>query len=218
MHEQAYRPEGLEFDYMVGNLREELNNNAFRKLLTIEGENRARAIGISLRTMMPDVIVTEDFATPRETARIISEVAGVGKPISLVFDKRICEGKLSYMSKKHFKELVKIENEGDPNATIRDWISNSPEDFDNLVKMHIDTWNEQIKSYSGERIVFVLHVEGVLLYPTLLLSLKPKMMCCLQIPRSLPINIKLFPDKDPVIRFGITNYCSSLSKSIFSQY
>lgn len=218
MHEQAYRPEGLEFDYMVGNLREDLDNNIYGRYLTVGGEERAKAVGQCIKDVKPEFIVTEDFATPRETARIIAQEAGIAEQISIIFDNRICESNLSYLSKSHFKTLVISEHEGDPNAAIRNWMQNMPDDFDRLIANHLQLWNEMVIKHHGAKFLYVLHVEGILLYLTLLLGLQPTKMCSLHIARSNPIHVRLFPDKDPVISFMHTNPLIKCTDSVFNSY
>lgn len=203
---------------MTGQLRQQLEERAFGRDLTPKGERRARKIGTCLKGLGPSFIITEDFCTPRVTAQLIAKAASNQEPVPVILDNRICESDLSYLARDRFLQLGNAEAVGDPNATIRDWMEQCPEDFANLVSKHIDVWNEVVGANPGKRFAFVLHVEGFLLYPTLLLGLPPEKMVCLHIPRAHPLHIRLYPGHPPLVSFGDEDYWRSQPLTIFGQY
>jgi broad specificity phosphatase PhoE len=218
LHEHANRPPGLEYEYMTGRLRQQLEEGVFGRDLSPEGERRARKMGRCLKGLDIDFIVTEDFSTPRATAQLIAKAGRTDKPIPVNLDERICESDLSYLTRDRFEQLGNAEADGDPNATIRDWMEQCPGDFSALVSKHIEAWNNVVNANTGKRFAFVLHVEGFLLYPTLLFGLPPEKMACIHIPRAHPLHVRLYPAHLPLVSFGDEDYWRSKPLTIFGQY
>lgn len=218
LHEQAYRPEGLEYEYMSGRLAKKLTDREFGRVLTVDGERRARKLGRRLAGLGLAFVVTGDFITPLEASRVIAGAAGNGRTLPVVTDSRLRESDLSYLTRKRFRALGRAEAQGDPNATIRDWIDQRPADFADLVAKHISFWNELVEANGGKKVAIVLHVEGLLLYPVLLLSSPPEKLACFHIPRAHPVHIRLFPDRPPLVSFGDESYWAKRPATLFGQY
>ena len=218
LHEHAHRPQGCEYEYMTGQLRQNLDQNAFGRVLTFEGEERAREVGRRLKGVGLSFIVTESFSVTLETARLVSEESRDNGSVPIMKDARIRESDLSYLSKKRFQELGEAEEHSNPNATIGDWMRRCPTDFEHLVAGHVELWNELLSAHSGERFAFVLHVEGFLLYTVLLLGLEPQMIGSLHIPRAHPIHVRLYQKQNAVISFGDESYWKTRPVTIFGQY
>ena len=218
LHEHARRPEGREYEYMTGQLRHTLERTECGRALTEEGERRAREMGKRLSHVDLAFIVTEGFITPRETARLVAEEAANGERIPIIEDPRVRESDLSHLSRPRFDELSKQEREVDPSAAIRDWMQQRPEDFNDLVAGHIELWNQFLDAHAGKRFAFVLHVEGLLLYPLLLLGLQPEKITCLLVPRAHPVHVRLYAHRDPLLSFGDEDYWRVRPLTIFDQY
>lgn len=218
LHERAHRPKGLEYEYMTGRLVKELGRKAYGKVLTPAGQRRARSVGKFLASAGLALIVTDDFIVPYETAFLIAKAAGRRKAIPVHTDQRVRESDLSYLSRARFTSLGETEAAGDPNATIRDWIHLHPEDFEDLVCGHVALWNELVSQNAGSKYALVLHVEGFLLYPTLLLGCPAENMISLHIPRAHPVHVRLWPNRLPVVSFGDEHYWKSRLPTIFAQY
>jgi len=218
LHERAHRPPELEYEYMTGQLRQQLEEKAFGQELTRVGARRARKIGKHLHELNLACIVTENFSTPRVTARFIAKAAGDEKPIPIILDDRICESDLSYLTRERFQQLGQAEKTGDPNATVRDWMEHCPKNFADLVSKHITVWNEILDNHTGQRFAYVLHVEGMLLYPALLLGLPPEKMACLHISRTHPIHVRLYSNRSPLLSLGDEEYWKNQPLTIFGQY
>jgi hypothetical protein len=163
-------------------------------------------------------ILTDSFVTPFETAQILA--TSIDKPgwIPVLTDQRICESDLSSLTRARFERLGEAEAGGDPNAAIRDWIEQRPDDVADLVSRHVGLWNETVLANAGKKFAMVLHVEGLLLYPVLLLGAAPTQMVSLHIPRAHPIHVRLFPDRPPLLSVGDETYWTSVPSSIFGQY
>lgn len=218
LHERAHRPKDLEYEYMTGNLTGELQRRAYGRVLSLEGEHRAQNVGKLFAPLKLSFIVTDDFIVTYETSRLIAKAAARGKTMPIYTDCRIRESDLSYLTRSRFRALGKTEAAGDPNATIRDWMQRCPKDFAGLVSNHIDVWNELLRTQAGKRFAMVLHVEGFLLYLTLLMGCHPQQIVSLHIPRAHPIHVRLWPSRPPVISFGDERYWKSGLPSIFAQY
>ena len=219
LHEAAYRPAGMEYDYMVGKLIPHLEGKTYGRILTPAGATRARRIGKNLNDVGLARIVTGEFITCRESARLIAEAAGIPlNPVEVVTDGRISESDLSYLSKARFKALGKAEAAGDPNAALRDWMNHQPDDFARLVEGHIELWNELMNRGTGKKFALVLHVEGFLLLSALALGCSPRGMVSMHIPRAHPVHIRLWPDRPPVVSFGDEVYWRTGNSSIYGQY
>jgi len=217
LHEQANRPADKEFEYMTGQLRDELERKAYSRVLTEDGEQQARAVGKQLKGVDLQAIVTEDFSVPRETALIIAEELNGGK-VPIITDPRIRESNLSYLTPSRFQYLSEIERAKDPNAVLRDWMRECPDDYESLVLDHVSIWNEFTRKFTGKRFAFVLHVEGFLLYPVLLLGLGPGHIGSIHIPRGHPVHARLLPDERPVISIGDEQFWRERPRAIFGQW
>lgn len=218
LHERANRPLDREFEYMTGRLRAELQNGEFGPALDPDAEMRARILGERLRGFELKSIVTESFVTPAETARVIAMAAGLNPTSQIRYDSRMLEGDLSYLSQSRFDELGNIEADGDPNATLKDWMNQNPRDFDALVAAHISVWNDTVQEFVGNRIAFVLHVEGFLLLTALLLGLDAKKLGRIQISRGSPVHVRLHPERDVVVSITNEYFWTRQSRTPFGQY
>lgn len=218
LHERANRPRDLEFEYMTGQLREELHNLEFGPALDSDAELRARKIGEQLRGLRLKTIVTESFVTPAETARLIALGASLDLESQIRYDSRICESDLSYLTRHRFNKLGAIEADGDPNATLKDWINEQPCEFDSLVAAHVSVWNDYILEFSGHSIAFVLHVEGFLLLTAMLLGLDAKKIGRIHIPRGHPTHVRLHPKRELVVSIANEHFWIKQSRIPFDQY
>lgn len=218
LHETAYRPPGLEYEYMTGQLRTEIQQGKFDRVLAPAGEDRARRLGPLFSQLNLAFVLTDEFPVPLETARCIVAHADSNKATPIRTDTRVRESNLSYLTRTRFEALGKLEAAGDPNAALRDWMDHSPDDFGSLVKGHADLWNDVLSEAAGKTFALVLHIEGFLLYPTLVMGSAPERMTSLHIPRDHPVHIRLWPDRDPVVSFGDENYWRALVPTIFGQY
>jgi broad specificity phosphatase PhoE len=218
LHEQANRPAALEYEYMTGALRAELERRAFGRALTQKGERRARTLGRRLSGLGVAFILTESFVTPLETARLLARSAGGSATIPVVTDTRIRESDLSYLTRRRFLALGKTEAAGDANAGIRDWMEQRPDDFAKLVDAHVSLWNEVVVTNPSRKFALVLHVEGILLYAALLLGAPPGRIASLHIPRGHPLHVRLFPHQPPLVSLGDESHWQSRPSMIFGQY
>ena len=73
LHESARFPADLFFDYMVGNLRQNLQDQEYGLPLTKEGYKRAEQVGKRLKDKNTVEIITDEFITPFETAKVINK-------------------------------------------------------------------------------------------------------------------------------------------------
>jgi broad specificity phosphatase PhoE len=218
LHERAHRPEDLEYEYMTGKLAEQLEQRAFGPALTAAGRRRARQVGKRLGGLGLSFMVTDPFITVAETAKVIASAAEAEEAVPVTTDRRIRESDLSYLTRRRFESLGRAEAAGDPNATIRDWLEHRPEDFADLVSQHTSLWNQLVEANSGKKFALVLHVEGFLLYPTLLLGSPPERMVCLHVPRAHPVHVRLFPDRLPLTSLGDEWYWNARPATLFGQY
>jgi len=218
LHEKTNRPSDLEYEYMTGKLVSRISTGDFGAVLTPEGCRRARALGRRLAGVDLTAIYADDFIVPQETARLIAFGMGSERTVPVFKDGRLGESDLSYLTRRRFQQLGRLEAAGDPNATIRDWIEHCPNDFANLVSRHVEAWNEIIRAHVGRKLALVLHVEGFLLCPALLLGLTGDRMTSLHIPRAHPAHVRLFPDRPPLVSFGDESYWIARPKTIFGQY
>jgi broad specificity phosphatase PhoE len=218
LHERANRPAALEYEYMTGALRSALGRRIFGPALTDNGMQRAREVGRRLSGLRVKFILTEPFVTPLETAKVLARSAGQRPPIPVITDTRIRESDLSYLTRRRFEALGKAEAAGDPNAAIRDWMTQRPVDFAELVRGHVDLWNEVVAANPSRKFVLVLHVEGLLLYAALLLGAPPRRMASLHVPRAHPIHVRLFPRQPPLVSFGDESHWASRPATIFGRY
>jgi broad specificity phosphatase PhoE len=218
LHEKCKRPSELEYEYMTGKLKARIDDRAFGGVLMPDGRRRARALGRKLAGLDLAAIYVDDFIVARETARLIARGTGAEPAITVATDRRLCESDLSYLTRRRFQELGKREANGDPNATIRDWVDRCSEDFASLVSQHVDIWNEIVTAHEGQKVAIVLHVEGFLLYPALLLGLAPEQIVSLHIPRDHPVHVRLFADRPPLVSFGDDSYWLNRPTTIFGQY
>jgi len=218
LHETAYRPPGLEYEYMTGQLRDDIRQRKYERVLAPSGEARARRLGPLFSQLNLAFVLTDEFPVPLETARCLVTRTESNNATPVRTDARVRESNLSYLTRARFEALGKLEAAGDPNAALRDWIDHSPDDFASLVKGHADLWNEVLSEAGGKNFALVLHIEGFLLYPTLAMGAAPERLTSLHIPRDHPVHIRLWPDRDPVISFGDENYWRALVPTIFGQY
>ena len=201
LHEQAFRPDGLEYEYMTGRLRDRQGTQELGgRALTEEGERRARAMGRALRGVGISTVVTEGFCVTRETTRLMMEEAGLDRAaVEYLEDGRVGESDLSFLDPARFEELGSAEGEGNPNATLRVWLRECPDDFERIVRDHTALWNELVEPRAGGRLLLVLHVEGVLVLTALALGLPVREMQRLHVPRGCPVHVRLWPDADPTV-------------------
>lgn len=202
LHEQALRPPELEYEYMTGRLIKQLENGRFGTPLTDDGYYRARQIGERLRFAGYTTIYTDKFVTAYETARIIAQYCK-GGAATVMIDNRIRESRLTYLDRNRYSQLMCSIREGHVNAIVEDWINNHPAEFDDLVSAYVELWNDIIRSHEGQKTVVVVHLEGLLLFPSLLLGLDCRQMTKINVPRGIPLHI-LLSDEPPLISFDKT--------------
>lgn len=218
LHESHLRPPELEFEYMVGELRGSLDREEFGPPMTQEAEGRLALLAKRIAPMKVARIVTEDFAITRASAAVLSRCLSAGKPIEIAYDSRICESDLSFMDRELFDKLAMEESQGDVNATLRAWRSCAPEDFSKVVENHLSLWNEICANPVPQTQLFVLHVEGVLLFVAWALQLPILKIDALHIPRGVLLHIRIEPKRDPVVRF-ICNSTTNSDRTVpFSAY
>ncbi|MCK6478486.1 MAG: histidine phosphatase family protein, partial [Phycisphaerales bacterium] len=163
LHERANRPSELEFEYMTGKLRDQLEERRYGPALAEEGVARAERLGTCFKGAKVKRIFTDSFVTALETAKAVARAAGLDPATQVTHDMRIRESDLSYLSKARFTELGALEQGENPNATLRDWMDSCPNDFRSLVSAHLSLWNDLMIKEAGNSFAMVLHVEGVLL-------------------------------------------------------
>ena len=222
LHESAHRPAGVEFEYMAGYLRDALQRREFGHALTDTGYERARNVAEQLRDVDIQEIVTDEFPTPLETARLISE-GGLDSGIltfqisdfypalsdeakrhlkdkeRIVTDTRIAESDLSYLTRERFAELTAL---GEPFIFTRDWYAQaSQEEKAALYGGHVEVWNESIERNDGKALAFVLHVEGMQFFVNELLERDQDEMLDLHFRRGSYVHAQVFPDRQAVVSF-----------------
>lgn len=199
LHEHHLRPSELEYEYATGQLRDDLERKKFGEPLSQKAIDRLSELGVHLKGKLLRKIITEDFIVTRETARHLSAAAGLDHTAAIQFDPRVRESDLSYLSPDQFNNLGKREAAREPNAALLHWMANNPNDFVALQRDHIQLWNEALRSFAGGPYLFVLHVEGILLFTALCLGLSPSVMGRLLLPRNCPVHVTLTPDRDPIV-------------------
>jgi broad specificity phosphatase PhoE len=205
LHEQALRPSNLEYEYMTGRLIDDLDSGRFGRPLTDDAYGRATLLGERLRGYGYSTIYTDNFITPLETARVIAENINDAQT-SLMIDRRIRESRLFYLDRQRHQSLVSRVQSGHANAILDDWMDRCPNDLDDLVDGHTELWNDVVRLRQGQKVILILHLEGFLLYPTLLLGLQPSDMSKFNIPRGNPVHI-LLSDQAPLITFNAVSTC-----------
>jgi broad specificity phosphatase PhoE len=199
LHEHHCRPAELEYAYAIGELRADLERKKYGEPLSEKSIHRLREIGVQLKGKGLRKIITEDFIVTRETARHLAIAADLDYSTTVELDRRVRESDLSYLGVDEFKALGEREAGREANATLAHWMANRPGDFEALQRDHIELWNEALRSLAGGSYLFVLHVEGILLFTALSLGLPPSAMGRLLLPRNCPVHVTLSPERDPIV-------------------
>jgi broad specificity phosphatase PhoE len=199
LHEHHVRPPELEYEYATGRLRNDLEHRKFGEPLSQKSVKRLRELGALLKDRQLRKIITDDFIITRETARHLAAGAGLDHAAIVRLDSRVRESDLSYLGADQFRKLGDIEGAGEANAALLHWMTHRPDDFDALRRGHVELWNESLRSFAGGRYLFVLHVEGILLFTALSLGLASSAMHRLLVPRNCPVHISLAPNRDPIV-------------------
>lgn len=198
LHESAGCPANLFYEYMIGDLRQNLQDQEYGLPLTDEAYQRARQVGRRLQGKGIAEIVTDAFVTPLETAKVIAKE--IGNP-RIITDTRIAESDLSYLTRGRLTELEQ-KSKDDPFIFTRDWYKQASQDeIERLVQGHTNIYNESIKRNDGKAFAFVLHVEGMQIYLSKFLGLPPDKMVDMHFRRGNYVHAKVFPDRDPVVSF-----------------
>lgn len=197
-HEQALYPQDRLYDYMSGKLRESLEKKEFGDALTKESYERIKLLGKKLKDKNISEIITDDFITCRETAKYIAEELD---DVPVLFDSRLKESDLSYLTKKRFDELVRIARY-DPFIFTRDWLRNGDrKNFKQVLSNHIDAFSEDLESNEGKNYLYVLHVEGLQILVSRFLDIPIHKMVNLHFNKGSIVKIELIPGQDPLISF-----------------
>lgn|SRR3989338_1078086 len=215
LHESAHHPQGMDFEYMAGHLRDDLQKRKFGPALTETGYIRVKDVAAQLRDKGIQEIITDDFATPLETARVIAargldvpQVIGdeafkhqVYREEGIVTDPRIAESDLGYLTRERFEDLYAKSKE-DPFIFTRDWYSQaSQEEKDKLYNGLVEVWNQAIAKNSGKPFAFVLHVEGIQFFVNELLGRLQDKMSDLHFRRGSYVHAQVFPNRDAIVSF-----------------
>lgn len=154
----------------------------------------------------------------REIAIVLAGALGLKLEASIKLDDRVCESNLDFLTRDEFCALGLAEANGDANATVRAWMERRRRDFDRLKAAHVSLWNELLASLEGSAFVYVLHVEGLLLYTTLALGLPATALGRIQIPRRCTVHVTLFPDRDPLVSVQDSAAWSGRANHPFASY
>ena len=215
LHESAFYPRGLEYEYMTGSLRNDLQKRKFGPALTDLGYQRTKKIAGELSNARIEEIITDEFTTPLETARVIAyrgldipQITGNEDNIrrkireeGIVADSRIAESDLSYLTRERFGELF-FKSKDDPFIFTMDWYAQaSQNEKDILYNGHVEVWNQAMKRNSGKPFAFVLHVEGMQFFMNELLERPRDKMVDLHFKKGNYAHVKVFPDRNTIVSF-----------------